>query len=70
MSAVKIVLGSVGVTLIAFPLGYVGWGISGHVDSVRQALVGGAITGAGIGLVPWAFLKRDLDMSPLWILAT
>ena len=71
MSAVKIVLSWVGVTLIAFPLaGYLGWGISGHVDSVGPALVGGAITGAGIGLVQWAFLKRDLDMSPLWILAT
>jgi hypothetical protein len=71
MSAMKIVLSWVGLTLIAFPLaGYLGWGISGHVDSVGPALVGGAITGAGIGLVQWAFLRRDLDMSPLWILAT
>ena len=71
MSAVKIVLSWVGVTLIAFPLaGYLGWGIGGHVDSVGPALVGGAITGAGIGLVQWAFLRRDLGMSPLWILAT
>ena len=65
MSAVKIVLSWVGVTLIAFPLaGYLGWGIGGHVDSVGPALVGGAITGAGIGLVQWAFLRRDLGMSP------
>ena len=71
MSAVKIVLSWVGVTLIAFPLaGYLGWGIGGHVDSVGPALIGGAITGAGIGLVQWAFLRRDLGMSPLWILAT
>jgi hypothetical protein len=71
MSGLKIVLSWVGLTLIAFPLaGYLGWGISGHVDSVGAAFVGGAITGAGIGLVQWAFLRRDLDMSPLWILAT
>lgn len=71
MSAVKIVLSWVGVTLIAFPLaGYLGWGIGGHVDSVWPALIGGAITGAGIGFVQWAFLRRDLDMTPFWILAT
>jgi hypothetical protein len=71
MSAVKIVLSWVGVTLIAFPLaGYLGWGIGGHVDSVAPALIGGAITGAGIGLVQWAFLRRDLGMSRSWIVAT
>jgi len=71
MSAVKIVLSWVGVTLIAFPLaGYLGWGISGHVDGVAPALIGGAITGAGIGFVQWAFLRRDLGMSRSWILAT
>ena len=71
MSAVKIVLSWVGVTLIAFPLaGYLGWGIGGHVDSVAPALIGGAITGAGIGFVQWAFLRRDLGMSRSWILAT
>jgi uncharacterized membrane protein YoaK (UPF0700 family) len=33
-------------------------------------LIGGAITGAGIGLVQWLFLRRDLNMSPVWILGT
>ena len=71
MSAVKIVLSWVGVTLIAFPLaGYLGWGIGGHVDNVASALIGGAVTGAGIGFVQWAFLRRDLGMSSSWIFAT
>jgi hypothetical protein len=71
MSPVKIVLGWIGVTLIAFPLaGYAGWGIGGHVDDDAPALIGGAITGAGIGFVQWMFLRRDLNMSPVWILAT
>jgi hypothetical protein len=71
MSAMKIVLSWLGMTLIAFPLaGYAGWGVSGHVDSVGPALIGGAITGAGIGLVQWAFLRRDLAIGPVWILGT
>jgi hypothetical protein len=71
MSAIKIVLSWIGVTLIAFPLaGYLGWGVAGHVDGVIPALIGGALTGAGVGFVQWAFLRRDLRMGPVWILAT
>jgi hypothetical protein len=71
MGAIKIVLAWIGVTLIAFPLaGYAGWGIGGHVDGVAPALIGGAVTGAGIGLVQWMFLRRDLDIGPVWIAAT
>ena len=71
MGAIKIVLAWIGVTLIAFPLaGYAGWGIGGHVDGLAPALIGGAVTGAGIGMVQWLFLRRDLNMSPVWILAT
>jgi hypothetical protein len=71
MSGAKIVLSWIGVALVAFPLaGYAGWGIGGHVDGVGPALIGGAITGAGIGLVQWLFLRRDLDIGPAWILAT
>jgi hypothetical protein len=71
MGAIKIVLSWIGVTLIAFPLaGYAGWGIGGHVDGLAPALIGGAVTGAGIGMVQWLFLRRDLNMSPVWILAT
>lgn len=71
MSGWKIVLSWIGVTLIAFPIaGYVGWGIGGHVDGVAPALIGGVLTGAGIGFVQWLFLRRDLDISPMWIVAT
>ena len=71
MSAIKIVLSWVAVALIAFPLaGYAGWGVGGHVDDVMPALIGGAITGAGIGFVQWWFLRRDLNIGPEWILGT
>jgi hypothetical protein len=72
MSGVKIVFSWIGLALVAFPLaGYAGWGVGGHVDGVGPALIGGAITGAGIGLVQWLFLRRDLGMSPTqWIVAT
>ena len=71
MSALKIVLSWIVVTLVAFPLaGYLGWGIGGHVDGIVPALIGGALTGAGIGFVQWVFLRRDLRMGPVWILAT
>jgi hypothetical protein len=71
MGAVKIVLSWILVTVVAFPLaGLVGWIIGGHVDGVVPALIGGAVTGAGIGFVQWVFLRRDLNMTPVWILAT
>lgn len=71
MGAARIVLGWVVVTLVAFPLaGYFGWFVGGHVDGVAPALIGGALTGAGIGFVQWIFLRRDLNMGPVWILAT
>jgi hypothetical protein len=71
MSGAKIVFSWIGLALVAFPLaGYAGWGISGHVDGVGPALIGGAITGAGIGLVQWLFLRRDLNLGLAWILAT
>jgi hypothetical protein len=71
MGAIKIVLSWIAVALVAFPgAGYLGWGIGGHVDGVVPALIGGAITGAGIGFVQWFFLRRDLRMGLVWILAT
>ena len=71
MGAGKILLSWIGVTLIAFVLaGYAAWGIGGHVDGVGPALIGGATTGAGIGFVQWFFLRRDLGISPVWILGT
>jgi hypothetical protein len=61
----------IGITLLAFPIGgYIGWAVGGHVDGLVPALVGGALTGAGIGLAQWLLLRRDLDMSLGWIAAT
>lgn len=72
MSGTKLVFSWIGLALAAFPLaGYAGWGVSGHIDGVGPALIGGVITGAGVGLVQWLFLRKDLGMSALpWIVAT
>ena len=71
MSGVKIVFSWVGIALVAFPLaGLLGWVVGGHVDGVGPALIGGALTGAGVGFVQWMFLRRDLNMGPIWIVAT
>jgi len=71
MSGAKLVLSWIGLALLAFPLaGLAGWGVGGHVDDVMPALIGGAITGAGIGFVQWMFLRRDLDMGPAWVVGT
>lgn len=71
MSGAKIVFSWIGLALVAFPIaGYAGWGVSGHIDNVRSALIGGAITGAGVGLFQWILLRRDLGVGPAWIGAT
>jgi hypothetical protein len=71
MSGVKIVFSWIGIALVAFPLaGLLGWVVGGHVDGVGPALIGGALTGAGVGFVQWMFLRRDLNMGPIWIVAT
>jgi hypothetical protein len=45
--------------VVAIPIaGYIGWGVSGHVDAPLAALIGGLITGAGIGAAQW-FAARD-----------
>jgi len=39
---------------LAFPVaGYIGWKAAGPVDSTGSALVGGALTGAGLAAVQW-----------------
>ena len=39
---------------LAFPVvGLIGWTVGGRVDGVAAALVGGALTGAGLGAVQW-----------------
>jgi hypothetical protein len=71
MNGVRIVFSWIGISLLAFPLfGLVGWIVGGHVDGVLPALIGGALTGAGIGLAQWLWLRRDLDVGLEWVPAT
>ena len=52
----------------AFPVaGYIGWKIGGRVDAVDAALVGGAITGAGLAAVQWWAAKGALGRAVAWI---
>jgi hypothetical protein len=60
-----------GLNLLGIPLaGFLGWGVAGHVDSVMPALIGGALTGAGIGFAQWLVLRRSLGVGLEWIVAT
>src|SRR3954454_15909720 len=46
---------------LAFPIaGYIGWTVGGRVDAVDAALVGGALTGAGLGAAQWWAAKGAL----------
>ena len=66
MSSVKIVFSWIGISLLAFPLvGLIGWAVGGHVDGIVPALIGGALTGAGIGFAQWFLLRRDLGVGPV-----
>jgi hypothetical protein len=52
----------------AFPIsGYIGWRIGGRVDAVDAALVGGALTAAGLGAVQWWAAKGALGRAAAWI---
>jgi hypothetical protein len=60
-----------GLCLLGIPLaGYLGWGVAGHVDGVTPAFIGGALTGAGIGVAQWLVLRRILGVGLGWIAAT
>src|SRR5687767_6778383 len=53
---------------LAFPIaGLIGWAIGGRVDSVVPALVGGAITGAGLAAVQWWAANGALGRPAAWI---
>ena len=47
--------------------GCIGWAIGGRVDAVVPALVGGAITAAGLAAVQWWAAKGDLGRPAPWI---
>jgi len=52
----------------AFPVaGYIGWMVGGRVDAVDAALVGGALTGAGLGAAQWWAGKGALGRPAAWI---
>ena len=50
--------------------GYIGWAIGGPVDAVEAALVGGALTGAGLAAVQWWAAKGALGRPAAWISAS
>jgi hypothetical protein len=55
---------------LAFPVaGYIGHLIAGRVDSVSAAVLGGVVTGAGLGAAQWALLRRR-GIGVGWIPAT
>jgi hypothetical protein len=56
---------------VAFPVaGLIGWGVGGRVDAVDAALVGGALTGAGLGAVQWWAAKGALGRAAAWIVSS
>ena len=56
---------------LGFPIaGYIGWIVGGRVDAVGAALVGGALTGAGIGAVQWWAADGVLGRPAAWIAAS
>jgi hypothetical protein len=53
---------------VAFPIaGLIGWTLGGRVDAVDAALVGGTLTGAGLGAVRWWAAKGALGRAAAWI---
>jgi hypothetical protein len=57
--------------VVAIPIaGYLGWGVSGHIDAPLAALIGGLITGAGIGTAQWLAAREAFGNGPAWIAAS
>jgi hypothetical protein len=55
----------------AFPVaGLIGRAVGGPVDAVEAALLGGALTGAGLGAVEWWAAKGELGRPAAWIAAS
>ena len=53
---------------LAFPIaGLIGWTVGGRVDAAGAALLGGALTGAGLGAVQWWAAKGALGRAAAWI---
>ena len=60
----------VAVVLVIPIAGYIGWGVSGRVDAVGPALIGGLITGAGLGMGEWFAGRGAFGAAPTWIAAS
>jgi hypothetical protein len=53
---------------LAFPIaGSIAWKVSGPVDTAATALIGGALTGAGLAAVQWWAAKGALGRPAAWI---
>lgn len=53
---------------IAFPIaGLVGWTVGGPVDAPGAALLGGALTGAGLGAAQWLAARGAFGDGGVWI---
>jgi hypothetical protein len=53
---------------LAFPVaGLIGWAVSGPVDAPAAALIGGVITGAGLGAAQWWSAKDVFGDARAWI---
>ena len=53
---------------IAIPIaGLIGWAVSGPVDAPAAALIGGLITGAGLGAAQWFAAKDAFGDGRAWI---
>lgn len=53
---------------LAFPVaGLLGRVVGGDVDGAGPALIGGAITGAGLGVVQWLAAKDMFGRWPVWV---
>jgi hypothetical protein len=56
---------------VAFPIaGLIGWTVGGRVNAVDAALVGGLLTGAGLGAVQWWAADGALGRAAAWIAAS
>jgi hypothetical protein len=56
---------------VGFPIsGLVGGAISGPVDAAGPALIGGALTGAGLGTAVWLATPDAFGTAAAWIAAT
>ena len=53
---------------LAFPVaGLIGRAAGGEVDAVGAALIGGAVTGAGLGAAQWLAARDMFGQWPVWV---